>query len=100
MRTRPFLDVIGLRHIGIVPHGSSFPSSHTTFAFAMAWMLLWMKKKKLAVLGFGYAILVAISRMYVGVHYPTDVLAGVFISCFISFILYKVLEKKKKVRKK
>ena len=93
MRTRPFLAVEGLEHVGAIPMGSSFPSSHTALAFAFAWMMLWLKPKKGIVLAFVIAILVAISRMYLGVHYPSDVLAGVLVSALVSYLVYKGLQK-------
>ena len=93
MRVRPFIAVEGLKHVGSIPMGSSFPSSHTTLAFSFAWMMLWMKNKQGAVLSFLVAILVAISRMYLGVHYPSDVLAGVLVSALLSYLVYKGLQK-------
>lgn len=93
MRERPFLAVDLLERVGPIPNGSSFPSSHTTFAFALAWMVFWMRKKKWILPAFGYAILVGISRMYLGVHYPSDVIAGVVVAAIFSFLLYKGLER-------
>ena len=59
------------------PHGSSFPSGHATAAFAAFGALLFSKGPKplVIVVGIG-AVLMALTRLYCYVHYPTDVLAG------------------------
>ena len=60
-------------------HDFSFPSGHSTNSFACAWVIFCMVPKKYGVPALILAILIALSRLYVGVHYPTDVLAGVVI---------------------
>jgi undecaprenyl-diphosphatase len=65
---------------------SSFPSGHTLEAFAIAAALsLLFSKKKIVIPVYLWAILVAYSRMALGVHYPSDVLAGVIIGTFIGW---------------
>ena len=54
----------------------SFPSGHATNSFACAWVIFRMAKKRYGVPTLILAILISLSRLYVGVHYPTDVLAG------------------------
>lgn len=53
----------------------SFPSTHSAAAFAWAGFLA-EKYKKYRLIFYGFALLVAISRVYIGVHYPVDVIAG------------------------
>jgi membrane-associated phospholipid phosphatase len=69
------------------PPTSSFPSGHTAASMAlygaMAILLLWIYGRSwktiiLAVLFFCIPVVVALSRLYRGMHYPTDVLAGAF----------------------
>ena len=57
-------------------HGTSFPSSHTAITLAVAIALMPFLARPLAAAGIGYAVLVGWSRVYLGVHYPLDVLAG------------------------
>ena len=57
-------------------HGTSFPSSHTAITLAVAIALMPFLPRALAATGIAYAILVAWSRVYLGVHYPLDVLGG------------------------
>ena len=57
-------------------HGTSFPSSHTAVTVAVVIALVPFLARPLAVAGIGYAVLVGWSRVYLGVHYPLDVLGG------------------------
>ena len=63
-------------------HGYAFPSGHTTVAAALALVLMvlaWHTPQRWLVVtvGAGYAALMALSRVVLGVHYPSDVLAGI-----------------------
>jgi len=67
---------------------SSFPSGHTLEAFAIAAAIsLLISKKKIVIPVYIWAILVAYSRMALGVHYPSDVLAGIIIGTFIGWVV-------------
>ena len=77
-RSRPFIRLAQTRTIGTRANGRSFPSGHTSQAFFMATLLVqhfhfsvWV-----VLLLYTAAFLVGITRMYVGAHYPRDVLAG------------------------
>ena len=82
--------------------GSSFPSGHTlsTAAFAFAAMLcaarIWPQRRGLVVLGTGFAILwtcaVALSRLVIGVHWPTDVLASIALGVAIPVFFSKLFD--------
>jgi undecaprenyl-diphosphatase len=57
-------------------HGTSFPSSHTAVTLAVVIALMPFLARPLAAVGIGYAVLIGWSRVYLGVHYPLDILAG------------------------
>jgi membrane-associated phospholipid phosphatase len=57
-------------------HGTSFPSTHTAVAVAVVVALVPFLPRVLAGAAIAYAVLVGWSRVYLGVHYPLDVLAG------------------------
>ena len=57
-------------------HGTSFPSSHTAVTVAVVIALIPFLPRALAPVAIAYAVLVGWSRVYLGVHYPLDVLAG------------------------
>ena len=57
-------------------HGTSFPSSHTAITVAVVIALVPFLPRALAQVAIAYAVLVGWSRIYLGVHYPLDVLAG------------------------
>ena len=75
------------------PHGSSFPSGHATAAFAAFGALLFSKGPKplVIVVGIG-AVLMALTRLYCYVHYPTDVLAGTIVGLLAGFAAAKIVE--------
>ena len=96
-RDRPFItypDII-LRDDG---SGYSFPSGHTSAAFCTATSLsLLFPKWYVIAPAYLYAATVGYSRMYLGVHYPTDVFAGALIgagSAWLSFKVEKWMDKK------
>jgi undecaprenyl-diphosphatase len=71
-RPRPVLD--GLPPLGGAPSSLSFPSAHATSSFAVATAMT--RVDALGALAFGLALLLALGRPYLGMHYPSDVLAG------------------------
>ena len=85
-RTRPYELVEGLRLIGKAATDASFPSGHTAASFASATAIFPNVPKKYGIPLVILAFLIAFSRLYIGIHYPTDVLAG-----FLDGILLGVL---------
>lgn len=79
----------------IIPYLSdySFPSGHTLHSFATG-MAIYYNHKKTGRIFIVFAILMAISRLYLFVHFPTDVIAGAFIGLICAFISHKVVKRK------
>lgn len=81
-RPRPFIALLGVHKLVPAPISPySFPSSHSSIAFALAFGVLFVD------IPFGLALLVcaaaiALGRVYVGVHYPLDVIAGILVGLF------------------
>lgn len=69
-------------------HDYSFPSGHTAAAFTCVAVLYMMRKKKLFIASLILAVIIAFSRLYLYVHYPTDVLAGVLLGVICAALGY------------
>lgn len=89
-RTRPWLD-LPITPLVVENDPHSFPSGHTCAAFAagMIWLrtLPWKWGRVLAVV---LAVCMGLSRLYVGVHYPTDVLAGAVIGSLCAWAAWRI----------
>jgi len=82
-RSRPFTRVTQARIVGSRAGGRSFPSGHTSQAFFMMTLMAqhFHASAWAVFLLYSVALLVGITRMYVGAHYPRDVLAGAILGC-------------------
>ncbi|HNZ95096.1 MAG TPA: phosphatase PAP2 family protein [Sphaerochaeta sp.] len=70
--------------------GYSFPSGHTTTAASFYTSIaLLLKKRICSIIAAIMIVLVGVSRLYLGVHWPNDVFAGLLIGVSISFLLYR-----------
>jgi membrane-associated phospholipid phosphatase len=86
-RTRPADAYPALIFTNSPTHGPSFPSGHTTLAFSTASMITLQYMKWYVVIpAYLWAGTVAYSRMYLGKHYPSDVLAGSAIGIASSYV--------------
>jgi len=84
-RKRPFETIIELESLKIGVDQFSFPSGHTSAAFCIAVMsALVTSGHGVSLIYLVLAFLVALSRVYLGVHYPSDVITGAFIGSFFA----------------
>ncbi len=94
MRVRPYEVVEGLTLIGRKAHDFSFPSGHSTASIAASTVFLMMMPKKFGIAAFLLGIFICFTRLYIGIHYPTDVLAGMVIGFAAAFLAVWIVKKK------
>ena len=91
-RTRPYDVNTGVHLLVAKLHDYSFPSGHTAASFASVTALYLAGEKKLWKFALVLACLIAISRLYLYVHYPTDVLGGVLVGILAGYGGYRVVK--------
>lgn len=95
-RTRPY-DLAGVDIIVNRLSDFSFPSGHTLCSFEAA-TAVWLYHRKWGVAALSLATVIAFSRLYLFVHYPTDVLAGAVMGVGIALLSYWLVSKLYKKR--
>lgn len=86
-RPRPFVhnDIfVLLEHANT----ASFPSGHATFYFAFAATVFFLNKK-LGIVFLGGATAVSLARVFVGIHWPSDIIGGALLGLFSSFLIIR-----------
>lgn len=96
-RERPFMDPIYNEYwVAVGEHletSFSCPSSHTTASFAVLFPIFLYFNKKYSFIAILIALLIGFSRVYLVVHYPIDVVLGMFIGISVSCITYLFMKK-------
>lgn len=93
-RTRPYEVVDGLSRIIGKQSDYSFPSGHSGASFAVAVPIFKECPQKIGVPVLILAFLIALSRLYVGVHYPTDVIVGIALGTMFGILACYAYHKK------
>jgi len=88
-RPRPFVEN-NVNLLLVHSNTSSFPSGHAAFYFALSTVIYFYNKK--AGLGFFIAsFLISVSRIFCGIHWPSDILAGALVGIFSGWLIMKIL---------
>lgn len=78
-RVRPYETFAGRLEALWRESDKCFPSGHASNSFAWSWVIFRRMDKKYGISALALSTLIAFSRLYIGVHYPTDILAGIAI---------------------
>ena len=90
MRPRPYTELSSLVVLA-TENDMSFPSGHTSISTAMAYVLSKEYKNWYFML---IPLMVGLSRLYIGVHYPSDVIGGFILGLIIAYLLERYLKQK------
>ncbi len=90
-RPRPFTEIADIILLIKTPKDYSFPSGHTAASFVMVY-IFFRHIKKYFIPVFITGILIAFSRMYLTVHFPSDIIAGIIIGIFSGYVGEKLTD--------
>jgi len=71
---------------------SAFPSAHASFYFAIA-TVVYFYNKKAGIFFFIASFLISISRVFCGIHWPLDILAGIVVGIFSGLLIHKIFQR-------
>ena len=87
MRVRPYDAIAAL----VRASDWSFPSGHSTCSMAAGYVMYQKLPKYLGIPAIVLAVIICLSRLYVGVHYPTDVICGALVGLFAAMCSLKIV---------
>ena len=89
---RPFTVLDHVRQLTVPTEPNSFPSGHTSSSMSVVTVLVWTLRQNRIIIGFLilFALLIAFSRIYVGVHFPFDVFVGAAVGVASGAIVLKL----------
>jgi len=93
-RARPFMEG-NVNLLFLHDKTASFPSGHASFYFALS-TIVYLYNKKWGIWFFIASFLIGVARVFAGVHWPTDILAGMILGIFTALIVNKFFKKFKK----
>lgn len=88
-RPRPFIE--NNVNLLLEHNAPAFPSGHAAFFFAIS-TIVYYYNKRIGVLFFLSSILIVIARVFSGIHWPTDILAGAVVGIFSGWLIHKILK--------
>lgn len=90
-RSRPFTIINNINLLIPAPTSYSFPSGHTSSSFACAIVIAYYLRK-LLIPSISLAIIIAISRLYLQVHYPSDIIGGILLGIISAILSIKLID--------
>ena len=97
-RPRAFITYPDINIIINPPTSYSFPSGHTASSFVSAFIIAYYNKK-FGIVTFILATLIGFSRLYLFVHYPSDILVGILLGCIVAIITISLMKNIKFTKK-
>ena len=89
-RLRPFVN--NEVNLLLEKNSASFPSGHAAFFFAIS-TIVYLHNKKTGFLFFIGSFLICLARIFVGIHWLTDILGGVVVGVFSGLLIYQIFRK-------
>ncbi len=91
-RLRPFVENNVNLLLNYSSKEASFPSGHAAFYFAIS-TIVFLYNKKAGILFYIASFLICLARIFVGIHWPSDILAGAVVGIFSAWLIHKISKK-------
>ena len=92
---RPFVDLNFVPLITKSASEASLPSGHASFFFALAFAIYYLGERRWSVIFLATSLIMGIARVYVGVHWPLDIVSGIIVAFISAYTVKLLLEPKR-----